>query len=284
MVEIRPSSIAAILEGWVVRQVPADAGTWLAQTRRRLAATATDRDLFLAMALVPRKTGRFRLQLSAEEVEHARSLVAGWRPDLLSTDEAARLSLLLAAEGGALADRLDRLCTAADVGELVAYYRGLPLYPEPVRHLRRAEEGVRSNMRSVFEAVAHRNPYPAAHFPESAWNQMVLKAIFIGSSLDAIEGLDDRCNPALTRMLCDYAHERWAARRPVSLELWRCVGPFADDLALGDIERLIRQGGELGLQAAALALAGCPHPRAEELWHTLPTNARQGSWAELAGR
>ena len=82
-------------------------------------------------------------------------------------------------------------------------------------------------MRVVFEAVAHRNPYPAEHFAEPAWNQLVLKALFVGSPLDPIVGLDARRNPTLARMLCDYAHERWAASRPVSPELWRCVGPFA---------------------------------------------------------
>ena len=71
-------------------------------------------------------------------------------------------------------------------------------------------------MRPVFEAVAHRNPYPARHFDESAWNHLVLKALFIGSTLAPIEELDARANPTLMRMLCDYAHERWAAGRTIS--------------------------------------------------------------------
>ncbi len=89
------------------------------------------------------------------------------------------------------------------------------MYPDPPRHALRAAEGVRSNMRTVFEAVAHRNPYAAEQFAESAWNQMVLKALFVGSRLDLVVGLDRRRNEALARMLCDYAHERWAASRVV---------------------------------------------------------------------
>jgi hypothetical protein len=111
--------------------------------------------------------------------------------------------------------------------------------------------------------VAHRNPYPAERFDENAWNQMVLKALFIGSALAPIQGLDRRANPTLMRMLCDYAHERWAAGRPVSPELWRCVGPHADDAALDDLARVLREGGAAEREAAALALAACPVPHAK---------------------
>ena len=58
---------------------------------------------------------------------------------------------------------------------------------------------------------------------------MVLKALFVGSELGPIAGLDDRANPELARILIDYARERWAAGRPVTPELWRPVMPFADD-------------------------------------------------------
>ena len=71
----------------------------------------------------------------------------------------------------------------ATSSELVAFYRGLPLYPDQPRYALRAAEGMRTNMKGVFEAVAHRNPYPGEQFPEPAWNQMVLKALFVGSPL-----------------------------------------------------------------------------------------------------
>jgi hypothetical protein len=64
---------------------------------------------------------------------------------------------------------------------------------------------------------------------------MVLKALFVGSTLGPIIGLDLRANAALARMLSDYAHERWSAGRPVSPELWRCVGPFASGPLLADL-------------------------------------------------
>ena len=120
-------------------------------------------------------------------------------------------------------------------------------------------------MRAVFEAVAHRNPYPSEQFAENRWNHMVLKALFVGSTLHPIQGLDERANPPLARMLCDYAHERWAAGRPVSPELWRCVGPHADAEALADLQRVLATGDASERKAAALALAACPDPRASAL-------------------
>ncbi len=115
-------------------------------------------------------------------------------------------------------------------------------------------EGLRTNMKAVFEAVAHNSPYPAEQFSENRWNQMVVKALFIGSTLYPIEGLERRWNPDLTRMLCDYAHERWAAGRTVSYELWRGVGPHADDAAIDDLARVLGSVAPNERHAAALAL------------------------------
>ena len=147
----------------------------------------------------------------------------------------------------------------------MAFYRGLPLYLDPPRHRLRAAEGVRSNMRVVFEAVAHHNPYPAEQLPEDAWNQMVLKTLFVGSRLAPVVGLDRRANATLARMLTDYAHERWAARRPFNPELWRCVGPFATGPQIDDLARVLDEGSAPERAAAVLALHSASDPAARRL-------------------
>jgi hypothetical protein len=78
-------------------------------------------------------------------------------------------------------------------------------------------------MTAVFNAVALQNPYPAEYFDNIAWNQMVLKALFVGSPLNLIYGLKQRNNSDLSQMLIDYADERKAANRDVSHELWKLV-------------------------------------------------------------
>ena len=260
------------LEKWLVARLPGDATEWLQSNAQWLRDGGGDKDLYMSVSLVPRKIGKADLALSAAELGEATAARPGWDPREWSLDQAARIYLMLAAgsDGATFSRQLDQLCATADVGELVAFYRGLPLYPDQPRHVLRAAEGVRTNMKAVFQAVAHRNPYPSEQLAEPAWNQMVLKALFIGALLDPIVGLDRRANPALARMLCDYAHERWAAGRPISPELWRCVGPHARGDMLADLRRVLEKGTDPERAAAALALSISPDPAASELLWEYP--------------
>jgi hypothetical protein len=256
-----------LLQRWLDRQLPEAASTWLRAQLDGLAGEVRDRDLYVALGLVPRKLGKADLDLNEADLEAALRARPGWNPQGWSVDQTARILILLHAGGTGqmFAQRFIQLCRTADVAEAIAFYRGLPLYPDPERLEAQAAEGTRTNMRAVFEAVAHRSPYPKEQFAENRWNHMVLKALFVGSALHPIQGLDERANPTLARMLCDYAHERWAAGRAVSPELWRCVGPHADPEALGDLQRVLATGGTTERKAAALALAACPEAKAKEL-------------------
>jgi hypothetical protein len=278
-----------LLVGWLHRQAPESSRAWLDEQIVKLGGEVRDRDLYLALGLVPRKLGKTDLDLSEADLKAAGRARQGWDPRGWSVDQAARILILLHAggTGAVFAQRLTQLCRTADVAEAIAFYRGMPLYPDPERLEAQAAEGTRTNMRAVFEAVAHRSPYPKEQFAENRWNHMVLKALFVGSALHPVQGLDERANPTLARMLCDYAHERWAAGRAVSPELWRCVGPHADAEGLGDLQRVLATGGAIERKAAALALAACPDPRAAELLGSAPDVAgalKSGklSWARLS--
>ena len=69
-------------------------------------------------------------------------------------------------------------------------------------------------------------------------------------------------------MLVDYAHERWAASRVVTPELWRPVGPFLGDDYIDDIERVLNDQDPAHQEAAALALSMGSHTEAIELLNT----------------
>jgi hypothetical protein len=279
-----------LLREWLRRQLPGDAADWL-ESQALVGGAATDRSLFMAISLVHRRIGKADLDLSTKDVAAAEAARKGWRPAGWSLDQAARLFLLLTTGGtpDRFAARLEQLFATADVSELIAFYRGLPLYPDQPRYADRAGEGLRTNMKAVFEAVAHNNPYPAEQFSESRWNQMILKALFIGSSLQPIEGLERRWNPDLSRMLCDYAHERWAAGRPVSYELWRGVGVHGDKAAIDDLAHVLEGGGPIERQAAALALGESSLAEASRILerdNALAAAVRRGqiSWDGLAAK
>lgn len=248
----------ALLQTWIKSRAPAGAAAWFVQQIAKLQSAPAEKDIYLALGYATRRLGKDDLNLSRQELAEVQASRPGWNPSDWSIDQAARLAFVLAShdgDGGKFKARLEQLFRTADIGELIAFYRGLPLYPQPETHIARAREGARSGMKPIFEAVAHRNPYPCEQFDENAWNHMVLKALFIDSTLDPIVGLDARANPRLMRMLCDYAHERWSAGRPVSPELWRCVGPYADDAAIADLKRVIETGNIPERQAAMSALA-----------------------------
>ena len=258
-------SPSELIREWLRRQLPEPAELWLDGQLIKLAEDPSERNLQIALGMTPRRLGKDDLALSQDDLTAADAARPGWDPRGWSIDEAARILILIAAggRGAAFAKRFTDLCQTADAGEAVALYRGLPLYPDAELLEEQAAEGVRTNMRGTFEAVAHRNPFPRERFGENRWNQMVLKALFIGSTMQPIQGLDERANPTLAAILCDYAHERWAAGRSIAPELWRCVGPFARGAALEDLKRAAGASDPSSRKAAALALAASPAPEAK---------------------
>lgn len=279
----------ALLKDWLDARLSPEQRDWIEDQIARIRGGPDGPALALAIGLAPRKLGKADLDLSVAEIAAGARLRRGLDASGWSVDQAARIMFLLASfegDGAAFASRLDRLLTHGEVGEHIALLRGLPLYPSPDLLIVRAGEGVRSAVQPVFEAVAHNNPYPREAFGETQWNHMVLKALFIGSRLAPIQGLDERRNPDLAVMLSDYAHERWSAGRMVSPELWRCVGLFARKSDIADLTNVLRVGTEMERKAAALALAECKSPDARTALESAPELAeavKEGklSWDDI---
>lgn len=272
-----------LLDRWVEATAPEEGSQWLREKKIEIAEGAPRRVFYTSFSAVPRYTGKEDLDLSPSDQEEADAARTGWHPADWSVDQCGRTLLVLCLpQEDKYLSTLDRVFEHADVGEAVALYQSLPLLPAPEQHRERAAEGVRSNMTSVFEAVALRNPYPAEQFEDTAWNQMVLKATFEGSPLHEIYGLDDRANEELARMLVDYAHERWAADRSVPPGLWRPVGPFARGEVVDDLEHVLTEGRPPEREAAALALARPPGPRS--FWPMNPSSWRPCGKAPSRGR
>lgn len=280
-----------LLRGWLAARLDSDALAWLDEQVARIAAAPTGIAMARAIGLAPRRVGRAVLGLAPSEMARAQEVRPGFDARDWTLEQTARTLFVLASyseDDASFASRVERLARSGEIGEQIALLRGLPLYPRPLELLTLASEGIRSAMQPVYEAVAHRNPYPAENFTDPMWNQLVVKALFIGSTLAPIQRLDERRNPDLSRMLVDYAHERWAAQRAVKPELWRCVGPFASSESdFADLLRVFNSNSEIERKAAALALSECPTPdalivldSAPELWRDI----RNGTltWETLA--
>lgn len=243
--------------------------SWLNTRRRTLKTDFSDKALHITLGMIPRKLGREDLQVDSHLQASMQTLIPGWKPQLWSVDTAARVLVItdLANSGrNDFGELYTELCRTADLNEQIALYQATALL-EPSEALDQAlGDGLRTSIQAVFEAIAHNNPYPSRAFDTHRWNHMVLKALFIDSTLHPIVGLDERANTELATILCDYAHERWAAGRTVTPELWRCVGPHTQtDDQLNDLLRALNDNTPGSAEGALLALSA-----GGQLAHLLP--------------
>ncbi|OFW15832.1 MAG: hypothetical protein A3F69_00080 [Acidobacteria bacterium RIFCSPLOWO2_12_FULL_66_10] len=176
-----------------------------------------------AYTAAPKHVGRAPLGLDATERRALAAVAPHLTVDRWTTDDAARCVLLLAA-----ADRLDsdafvrvaiHCYENGDAREQQSWLRAVSLLSDPDRFMAVAIDACRTNIVPLFESIACENPYPAQHFPERNFNQLVLKALFNSVPLARIVGLDTRRNPELARMAGDYAAERRAAGRSVPADI-----------------------------------------------------------------
>ncbi len=281
---VDPTAILCVLDQWLSTRLTSEQSAW-SRDRCQAVSQGDKKTLYLAFGLASRKVSKADLALTVEELAAAEQARSGWNPVAWTVDQAARTRLLLsfpATEPTAWVATLDQLFAAGEMHELIALYQSLPLYPHQPAHALRCAEGIRNNIKAVFLAIAHHNPFPSEQLNDDQWNQLVLKCQFVGVPLDPVVGLDRRANPALARMLTDFAHERWAAGRTVSPELWRCVGPFAENAMLADLQKVLTAGNEIERQAAALALQACPHPQAKSLLATSGIQPARTNWTTIA--
>ena len=217
-----PTAVMTLLRRWLARPPTSGSLTWLDAEIERQQAGVDERKLIIALGMAGRKIGRVDLSLAESDRLEARAVRTGWQPELWGTDEAARAAILLATytgDDGVFAARVNRLCANAEVTELLAYLKAFAIFPAAKQLHDRAREGVRSAVKPVFEAIACHNPYPFDYFDKAAWNQMVVKAVFVGASIKSIVGIRERANPDLRQMLRDLISERHAAGRSVPADV-----------------------------------------------------------------
>jgi hypothetical protein len=203
------------------------AEVWLESSIRDLgpfSAPPFDDERFLSVfSSAWRFLGKSSLELPETDVARLEAGGITWRIDGWGLDELGRIILLGRAFRELPPDRAAALLEACysrgDNRERQAVLRALPLLPGRARFVPMAIEACRSNVQTVFQAIACENPLPAEEFPDLNFNQLVLKALFNGVALSRIVGLSRRAGPELARMAADYAAEREAAGRSVPSDI-----------------------------------------------------------------
>ncbi|WP_428845045.1 EboA domain-containing protein [Chitinophaga hostae] len=247
---------------------------WLQQRLQLQQQTGAIPQFNQTFTAIPRFTGKEIITLSSSENEQLQTLLPSFFVHGWTLDRLARVWWLLqlpVSDKSVYLDTLEKLFNAAEMNELAALYSALPLLPWPEEWVARTSEGIRSNIGIVQEAIMLRNPYPAKYLSEPAWNQLVMKAIFTDKPLHLIHGLDERANAALTGILVDFAHERWAAGRTVDPMQWRLLVKFVDTANFPDITRIWHSLDTVEKEAAALVCAQSSYAPARDLLGQSPS-------------
>ncbi len=256
---------------------------WLQHKLDKIKQDGFGRAFLMAFSGAPRFIGKEAISPSEAVLQKAEALRTGFRPQAWTADQTVRILFLLylpVDSPEAYQNKLDRIFETADMNEQVALFSAFPLLAYPERLIARTMEGLRTNMTVVFDAIALENPYATDFLEEAAWNQMFLKAAFLDRPLYRIHGVQQRANADLARIVSDYAHERWAAGRVVSPELWRPVSKFVDQTILEDLQKLFTQE-EFQKQAATLACAQSENEEAQRLLSQHPEFLAQVEKGEL---
>ncbi len=257
---------------------------WLQGKIEKIHSDASPTQFFLAFSQASRFFKKDNFQLTEDEKMEAGRIVKGFDPGHWDMLQTARTYLLLSFAPGkeTWLKSVHQLFETGDMHEQQALYAALPVMPYPDNMLTRAIDGCRTNMTLIFDAIALNNPYPSAHFPEANWNQLVLKSIFMQRPIYRIQGLDERRNQALAEIASDFAHERWAAGRPVMPELWRLVVPFLNDHLLEDLKKVVFSEDQLEAEAGVLAAYQSDFAPSKDLLKSFPETVSAIEYGEIS--
>lgn len=179
-----------------------------------------------AFSQLPKYADRNLIAISNEESAKVAELAPGFSLKDWTVDRLARVWLLMQVstdDKESYLKKINGLFTASEMNEQVALYSALPFYAYPEEWIAKAENGIRSNIGTVLEAIMYHNPFAATYLSENSFNQLVLKAFFTEKDVTKISGLHSRVNKALQDTLSDYVAERTAAHRSVEPNIYHLL-------------------------------------------------------------
>lgn len=222
------TTIFTLLQEILTARLSQPQSAWLEHALARIGeADDAENTLLKFSAMAARKLGSASLDGEAPSlpVQGGAMSIAHW-----TCAEVGRVLLALSAsaahpeQDSQLVEQVFRQGDEAEVG---AVTRGLVLFEQPSRFKALALEVGRTNSKTLYSCLLDHNPYPAMFYSDHEFNQLVLKALFSGLPITAVQGLQTRANTELSRMCEDYIDERLAAGRSIPVDIWLALGPCA---------------------------------------------------------
>lgn len=220
------NSLIALFYKIIQEQLPAASLSWLEEKVKLVQQEEKTVQLNMSFSHLSRFAPKTLVRLGDGVEQTMDQLMPGLKINDWSLERLSRVWLLTqvpVTDKESYFRKINGLFTAAEMHEQVALYSALPFYAHPELWISRCEEGIRSNIGIVLEAIMYHNPYPAAYLSEAAWNQLVLKAFFTEKDVKHIVGLSDRLNKPLADTLEDYVQERLAAHRQILPEIYQLI-------------------------------------------------------------
>ncbi len=243
------------LEAIIKKNAADEQWQWLKSRLDLIIEKASARDFFLTFSLSSSKFSASNHIVYPKLTGKNESVIHYLEQHDATLSNLVRLFLLvkvLDSNAAYFANKIIKLMEASDREELAAILKFLVLLPEPEVFKLKAVDSIRTNMTDIFDAIALDNPYPAMFFDDLQWNQLYLKAAFMQRPLSRIMYVDERANLELSRMINDFAKERWSAGREVDPLIWRPVSGNMNNLALKNMKSLLQSNNLQQQYAGAL--------------------------------
>lgn len=243
---------------------------WLTLKIEVLSNLETEKKFPVFFSLTSRFISNDVPEWSGDELKEIEGVYPGFSKAIWTKQDLARVILMFTLSVETNKKILEDFFEIAEMHELIALYRGLYFLENAAEFNKSVEEGIRTNMVNVYDAIIEGNPFAKTYLEEWAWNQLVLKALFLERSLYTIQFIDEGKNDKLAEMLQDYVKERWAANRDISPEIWRMIyGRLRDDL-----RKIILEREFSGVEKDAIdcVLLEDDSKNTSEFWNTIGKN------------
>lgn len=264
------TQIASELDLIFKKNANADQKIWFEEKLYKINSDRSKRIFYTTYTLIKNIFQKKEIDLKDMHHDSLRSYLRLQKIDLSDFIRIYLLIKVLEADKAYFTEPVVKMIEVADTSELISFLKCLVLLPDAEDFKTAAVEALRTNITSVFEAIALQNPYPGLYFSQDQWNQMYLKAAFMQLDLFKIRDIDKMANRKLATIISDYAHERWKASRDVDPYFWRPVSGYLNEILLKDMQRLLDSANHKEKYAGALCCYNSENPEAQQLLNAYP--------------